>query len=140
MRRVIFLAAFLCACSPFAPPYQAEADASASRSFEATSEILARVELGQYETPRSYPAAIDDYVKAISAMETARLLVSSAPADAAPAEAAKDAQLQVVDACLANIKTLADMHKSLGLVPGSGVTQPVRVTCDQAVRTIQALR
>ena len=140
MVRFFVLGALLSGCAAFAPPYQAEADRMATESFAATSELLAKAELGEFVTPQSYPPAVDTYAKAISGMETARLLASTGGTATEAAETAKATQLAVIDACLANIKSLAGLHRSGGLIPGTGATQPVRVACDQAVRAIQALR
>ncbi len=140
MFRKFLAVTLLSGCAAFAPGYLAEADKRAADSFQIISELLAKADLGEYRAASSYDPAVDDYARAIAGMETAKLLAGGSTVAGPAAETARAAQLVVIDACLTNLKSMAALHKSGGLLPNVGLTQTVRVPCDQAVRVLQALK
>lgn len=130
----------IASCTVFAPPYKAEADVQVSKAYEQITEITACIDLGLCATTKSFKGKEENYTKAISALKSAYLIVASWKSNNPdlPATEANTTLLEIVKGCESAIVTLADLHKSVGLIAGSGVSQPVDIQCDQAVRAIRA--
>lgn len=142
--KLIYLSLFLIlsACSIFAPPYVEEADARATEAYEVLSKILAKADLGLLRSPSTFNDYADDYATVISKFETAAFSVGGAPSgeNSTPLAQAKTSLNVILQSCLNLVKLFSKEHKEFGIVEGSGTVQPVRVSCDQAVKAIRATK
>ena len=135
----LFVVLAMAGCDYFAPPYQQQADERAVRGYEGLSLILAKAELGSLTRATSFAGEAEGYAKVISDIETARLVVGgAAPRPNSPAEEAARLLDRIVGRCLSAVKLLAEQHKEFGLDPEDGIIAPTRLTCDLAVKAIQA--
>ncbi len=111
----------------------------ATKSYNDLSTLLAKAELGALRSNSSFDKSVDNYAAIVSGYETVRLYVgSSNPQDNSAVGASSSTLGRLIDICLQQVKFLAEAHKASGIKPGSGITQPVRVSCDAATRSITA--
>ncbi|MEM1361564.1 MAG: hypothetical protein AAGF94_07580 [Pseudomonadota bacterium] len=142
LKLLIFLAfTSLGGCSVFAPPYLPEAEKSMASAYTSISQITACVDLGLCATPASFTAKESDYISAIAGMKTAETIVSNwnPPFDNAPSSKSKKLLLELIDGCRMQLVSLSDIHRKNGVPAGVGLTQPVDVSCNQALRATQAM-
>ncbi|MCG3267161.1 hypothetical protein [Yoonia sp. I 8.24] len=138
----LFFVMLLSSCSFFAPAYVEEADTRATEAYETLSNILAKAELGELSDPETFAASVDSYALIISKLETAAFSVGGTPTEetSQPRDEAQSSLNAVIQSCLTLVKLFASEHETDGIVVGSGTTQPVRISCDQAVKAIRARR
>lgn len=129
-------------CGYFAPAYVQDADMRATNSFQGLSEMLAKAELGQYQSKSSFTGAVDQYAAVISQMETAAFALGGVaqPTRETPLARAKASQRAVVSICIQQMRALAEHHEKSGLGPANGALQGARISCDQAVKVIRATK
>lgn len=123
-------------CSPLVPAYDTELDARVAAAYAGISTQLARGELGALRDPAGFEAHVDDYAAILGDLETARSRVATDD----EAQTASAALARLIAACAAQVRDYAAEHRENGIVPQSGIAQPVRTTCDQAQRAARALR
>jgi len=146
MLRMKFLAMplmlILVGCSFFAPAYVKEADTRATEAYQEISNIMSRAELGALEDKSTYSEYIDNYANAISLLETASFSIGGTPDDDAQDLLAKSLQNlnAVLNICISQVKIFASEHEEFGIDPSSGIIQPVRVSCDEAVKAIRSTK
>ena len=142
MRRLVLIVPFLAmGCDVLAPAYDPDADRRMLGAYQEISGILAQADLGALSKPSSYPAEIPTYASIISQLETAKLSLGGASAKPGSAAArSQDALISVVNGCITEVKSLAGFHQASGIIPNAGITTPVRVACDAAVKAAQARR
>lgn len=133
--------AFFTGCSVFAPPYLAGAERSMASAYSSVSEITACVDLGLCATPASFTAKEGNYINAIAGMKTAETTVSNwkPPFESAPSSKSKKLLLELIDGCRSQLISLSNIHRQSGVPAGAGLTQPVDVACNQALRATQAM-
>lgn len=143
MKLHVFLVVLAVAgCDYFAPAYIKDADTRATNAYQSLSEILAKAELRLYLDKESFTGAVDQYTAVISQMETASFAIGGLVEKTAktPLATAQSEQRAVVVICIDQVRMLAQHHEQYGLDPTFGVLQPVRVSCDQAVKVIRATK
>ena len=141
MRRLLVIFPFLLlGCDAFAPPFNADANNRVVDAYQEISELLAKAELGAFQSKSSYRGEIGSYASIISKLETAKLsLLGSAPTgDETPAARANTLLVNILDGCLTNVKSFSQLHQQFGIIPNTGTTQPVRTACDQTVKAVSA--
>ena len=140
MRRILLvLPFFLLGCDALVPAFNADADRRVVDAYQQISEILAKADLGALTSKSSYQGELDTYASIISQLETAKLSVqSTGPTGDSPAAKSNQLLIDIIDACLTNVKTFSQMHQQFGIQPNVGATQPVRTTCDQTVKAVGA--
>ncbi|WP_299508406.1 hypothetical protein [uncultured Roseobacter sp.] len=104
---------------------------SYAEGYEAVSEIIAKVELGELGSAASYPATVDDYAKAIASIETARMMALGLSEVGGTSKAASDNLASQMQNCLDAIRDIAELHKLGDLQPNAG-GQIFRLDCSNA--------
>ena len=56
------------------------------------------------------------------------------------AEDARGATVGFIKGCSAQVSGLATLHRTYGLVPGTGATTAMMVSCDQAAKAVGAMK
>lgn len=115
---------------------------SAKQVYQAGNDLhilLAKADLDALKKRSSYAANIDSYASVIGGFEVGRQVAIVQPAGLAPSKAAKlDALDRNIKECLAQIRQMAERHRTSGIDAASGITQNVRTSCDKAVRSVAA--
>jgi len=139
----LFLAAcpFLIAgCDVIAPSYDAQADSRVVNAYQQISEILAKAELGAFTSKSSFSDQINAYASIISQLETSKLSIEGdAPKNSKlPSAKANTLLVGIIDGCISEVKSFSQLHQKFGIPANSGATQPVRVACDETVKSVGA--
>lgn len=134
------LALALGACALFAPPYDATLDQKTTAAYESVAKLAAQAEMGLYQDKATYAGAVDTYATIQGALAVAAVRAASAPTAGKRAEAARDATVGFVKGCSAQVAGLATLHRTYGLVPGTGATTAMMVSCDQAAKAVGAMK
>jgi len=138
--RTVIFSFLLVGCSVFAPKYLQDADIRTTEAYEKISTLLAQADLGQLENRNSYGGVSIEYAEIIGQLETVRLAFSSnvdSTSDGLVTQSTNELN-SVIDSCIELVKLFAKEHENAGIVAASGITQTVRVACDQAVRAVRA--
>lgn len=140
MRRLLLiLPILLMACNALVPAFNAEANTRVTDAYQQISQLLAKAELGGFQSKSTYQGEINSYAAIISQLETAKLsLQGSGPTGDSPAASANTLLINILDGCLSNVKAFSQMHQQFGIIPNTGATQPVRTACDQTVKAVGA--
>jgi hypothetical protein len=137
----VMMSGLLSACAVFAPTYDPGLDQSTNAAYAGVSQILANADLGAYTDPASYATAQSQYVSTTSALSIAAMRAGSEPvASKGTGSKARDLLVGLIQGCRAQVLSLAAIHQRSGLKPGTGITQPVQVACDEAARAVGATK
>jgi hypothetical protein len=137
----LVLALFVGGCALFAPAYDETLDQKSTSAYENVVKLLARVELGAFTDPDSYAEAEEDYATVLAELAVARLRADTLPvSNHGTAAEARSLLSTFIQNCATQVQELAAIHRSSGVQPQSGITQPIQVTCDQAARAARALQ
>jgi hypothetical protein len=134
------LALALAGCALFAPPYDATLDQKTMAAYEGVARLAAQAELGLYADKASYPGALNSYADIQAGLAVAAIRAAAAPVAGKPAIAARDATVGFLKGCSAQVSGLATLHKTYGVVPGTGATAAMMISCDQAAKAVGALK
>ncbi len=127
----ILVLALTTGCARIIPEYPAEMAKSYAEGYKLISEIVAKVELGELGSASSYPKTVDQYAKAIAAIETAKMMALGLSEVGGTSQTASDNIAQQMKNCLDAIKDMAELHKLGDLEPNSGA-QIFRLDCSNA--------
>ena len=131
----------LSACAVFAPAYDQTLATETNAAYQGVSQILASADLGAYSDPASYSGAQAQYVSTTSALSIAAMRAGSETvAPRGTGAKARDLLVQQIEGCRSQVLALAAIHQRSGLKPGTGMTQPVQVSCDEAARAVSAMQ
>ena len=137
----VLSAATLAGCAVFAPAYDPTLATETNTAYQGVSQILASADLGAYSDPSSYTAAQSQYVNATSALSIAAMRAGSETVAArGTGSKARDLLVQQIQGCRSQVLALAAIHQRSGIKPGTGMTQPVQVSCDEAARAVGAMQ
>ncbi len=106
--------------------------ANANRAYGAFSELyvlLAKAEIGAFRKPSSFAGAVDSYAEVMGGFEIGRLLGRDRPESTAALQGP-------VDGCIAELRSMAGMHRASGIDPDAPILQSVRSRCDTAALAI----
>jgi len=134
------LALVLSACALFAPPYDATLDQKTTSAYESVAKLAAQAEMGLYQDKATYPGAVDTYATIQGALAVVAVRAASAPVAGKRAEDARDQTVGFIKGCSAQVSGLAALHKTYGVVPGTGATTAMMVSCDQAAKAVGAMK
>jgi hypothetical protein len=134
------LALALASCALFAPPYDATLDQKTTAAYESVAKLAAQAEMGLYQDKATYAGTVDAYANIQGALAVAAVRAASAPVAGKPAETARDATVGFIKGCGAQVSGLATLHKTYGVVPGTGATTAMMVSCDQAAKAVGAMK
>lgn len=143
MRRLIFLPMLLLLSSCaglIAPPYDGTVETQAIAAYGLAARIAAEVQLGQFASPTSYPAAADQYVSLISDIAIAKERAATLPAASALGKDAQTRLVGILQACADRAQTIAKLHQKVGLAPDAGIEGDLMTSCDQAARAAAAMK
>ncbi len=134
------LALVLSACAVFAPPYDPTLDQKTTAAYEGVAKLAAQAELGVYADKATYPGAINAYADIQGALAVAAVRAATAPTASKPAIQARDATVNLIKGCSAQVSGLAALHKAYGVVPNTGATTPMMISCDMAAKAVGAMK
>jgi hypothetical protein len=134
------LALVLSACALFAPPYDATLDQKTTSAYESVAKLAAQAEMGLYQDKTTYPSAVDTYATIQGALAVVAVRAASAPVAGKRAADARDQTVGFIKGCSAQVSGLATLHKTYGVVPGTGATTAMMVSCDQAAKAVGAMK
>ncbi|SFJ41660.1 hypothetical protein [Caulobacter sp. UNC279MFTsu5.1] len=134
------LALILSACALFAPPYDATLDQKTTAAYESVAKLAAQAEMGLYQDKATYPGAVDTYATIQGALAVVAVRAASAPVAGRRAEDARGATVGFIKGCSAQVSGLATLHRTYGLVPGTGATTAMMISCDQAAKAVGAMK
>ena len=133
-------AALLAACAVFAPGYDPVIDEKATQAYEEVARVLAEVELGRYAEPASYEASAAQYPVIDAQLAVAEMRARTLTVSGERADRARELIVSQIRGCREQMKSLADQHRTTGVPPGVGATQPVMVSCDLALRAVRQMK
>jgi hypothetical protein len=122
--------ALLAACSRN-PEFRTSVANRAYGSLGHLYTLMAKADLGALRSPASFAGEADGYAAIIGGLEMSRLL---SPAPASPT----DDLGRAVGRCVAEVRRMADQHRTAGLAPGAAVVGTVRSSCDAAAAAAAA--
>ena len=134
------LALTLSGCAVFAPAYDATLDQKTTAAYESAARLAAKAEMGAYQDKATYPGAVDTYATIQGALAVVAVRAASAPVAGKRAEDARDQTVGFIKGCNAQVSGLAALHKTYGVVPGTGATTAMMVSCDQAAKAVGAMK
>ncbi|MEJ2816590.1 hypothetical protein [Caulobacter sp. CCG-8] len=134
------LALALSACALFAPPYDATLDEKTTSAYESVAKLAAQAEMGLYQDKATYPGTVDTYATIQGALAVVAVRAASAPVAGKRAEQARDMTVGFIKGCSAQVSGLAKLHQTYGVVPNTGATQAMMVSCDQAAKAVGAMK
>jgi hypothetical protein len=134
------LALVLSACALFAPPYDATLDEKTTSAYESVAKLAAQAEMGLYQDKATYPGAVDTYATIQGALAVVAVRAASAPVAGKRAGDARDQTVGFIKGCSAQVAGLAALHKAYGVVPGTGATTAMMISCDQAAKAVGAMK
>lgn len=137
---VVGLSLALSACALFAPPYDATLDEKTTSAYESVAKLAAQAEMGLYQDKATYAGTVDTYATIQGALAVVAVRAASAPVAGKRAEQARDMTVGFIKGCSAQVSGLATLHKTYGVVPGTGATQAMMVSCDQAAKAVGAMK
>jgi len=134
------LALVLGACALFAPPYDATLDQKTTAAYEGVAKLSAQAEMGLYQDKATYDATVGAYADIQGALAVAAVRAATAPTAGKRAAQARDMTVGFIKGCSAQVAGMAALHKAYGVVPGTGATQAMMVSCDQAAKAVGAMK
>jgi hypothetical protein len=130
----------LSACTVFVPRFDPYVSEKTNSAYTEVAELLAAIDLGKYTMTDSFKDAIDKYASIDGKLAAASQRATMLNAPTGPSQSARDMLVRVIEGCRTQIKELASDHRTAGLQPNAGITQPVMVSCDQAARAADAMK
>lgn len=127
-------------CAVFAPPYDATLDAKITTAYEGAARLAAEAEMGLYADKASYTGKIGAYADVQAALAVAALRAATQPHAAKPAQQAIALEVGLIKGCAAQVQGLAELHQSQGVIPKTGATTAMMVSCDQAAKAVAAMQ
>ena len=106
--------------------------ANANQAYGAFSDLyvlLAKAEIGAFGAPSSFNGTLDSYAEVIGGFEIGRLLGGDRPEATA-------ALRTPIDECIAELRSMAAMHRASGIDADAPILQAVRGRCDTAALAI----
>ena len=134
------MALALSSCAVFAPPYDATLDQKTTAAYEGVAKLAAEAEMGLYQDKATYTGKIETYADIQAALAVAAIRAGSAPAGGKPAVHARDLTVVFIKGCSSQVAGLATLHKTFGVVPGTGATTAMMISCDQAAKAVGAMK
>ena len=136
----LVLLAALAGCTLFAPRYDPTLDQKITGAYQLVAGFAASGELGSYADKASYDATAPQYAEAQAQLAVARLRAENAPVQGKAAVRARALLGGLIQGCSDRIGSFAAQHRKFGIQPGTGATQAMMTSCDQAARAAQALK
>jgi hypothetical protein len=101
--------------------------------------LLAKAELGLVSSPASFAKTSGDYAKIMGGFETGRFTAVgiSQSVDVLDADSLNP-EVKVIASCVAQVRTMAETHRSTGIDPASDIIPTVRQSCGAAARSVAA--
>lgn len=130
----------LSACAVFAPPYDATLDQKTTTAYESTAKLAAEAEMGAYQDKATYAGKVETYADIQAGLAVAALRAGSAPTSGQGAEKARDLTVGLIKSCGARVSSLAALHRTKGIAPDAGLTEPMMSSCDLAARAVRAMK
>lgn len=130
----------LASCAVFAPPYDPTLDSKITTAYEGVAKLAAEAEMGLYVDKATYPGKIETYADIQAALAVAAVRAATQPYAAKPAQKAIDAEVSLIKGCSAQVQGLAQLHQMAGIVPNTGATTAMMVSCDQAAKAVTAMK
>ncbi|MBC7667300.1 MAG: hypothetical protein H7236_02325 [Gemmatimonadaceae bacterium] len=130
----------LASCAVFAPPYDATLDQKTTTAYEGVARLAAEAEMGLYQDKATYTGKIGTYADIQAALAVAAIRAGSAPVGGKPAGQARDLTVSFLKGCSGQVSGLATLHKTFGIVTGTGATTAMMVSCDQAAKAVGAMK
>ncbi|PVM80118.1 hypothetical protein [Caulobacter radicis] len=127
-------------CAVFAPPYDPTLDSKITTAYEGVAKLAAEAEMGLYVDKATYPGKIETYADIQAALAVAAVRAATQPYAAKPAQKAIDAEVSLIKGCSAQVQGLAQLHQLQGIVPNTGATTAMMVSCDQAAKAVTAMK
>jgi hypothetical protein len=124
----------LASCAVFAPPYDPTLDSKITTAYEGVAKLAAEAEMGLYV------GKIETYADIQAALAVAAIRAGSQPYAAKPAQKAIDAEVALIKGCSTQVQGLAQLHQLAGIVPNTGATTAMMVSCDQAAKAVAAMK
>lgn len=134
------LALTLSGCALFAPPYDATLDQKTTAAYESVAKLAAQAEMGLYQDKATYDATVNTYADIQGALAVAAVRAATAPTAGKRAAQARDMTVGFIKGCSAQVSGLAALHKAYGVSAGTGATQAMMVSCDQAAKAVGAMK
>ncbi|KRA65991.1 hypothetical protein ASD79_01535 [Caulobacter sp. Root655] len=134
------LATALAGCALFAPPYDPTLDQKTTTAYEGVARLAAEAEMGLYQDKATYAGKIGTYADIQAALAVAAIRASTAPVGGKRAGEARDITVGLIKGCGGQVSGLATLHKAFGVVPATGATTAMMVSCDQAAKAVGAMK
>lgn len=127
-------------CAVFAPPYDPTLDSKITTAYEGVAKLAAEAEMGLYVDKSTYPGKIESYADIQAALAVAAVRAASQPYAAKPAQKAIDIEVSLIKGCSTQVQGLAQLHQLQGIIPNTGATTAMMVSCDQAAKAVTAMK
>jgi hypothetical protein len=134
------LATALAGCALFAPPYDATLDQKTTAAYEGVARLAAEAEMGLYQDKATYAGKIGTYADIQAALAVAAIRAGTAPVGGKRAGEARDITVGLIKGCGGQVSGLATLHKAFGIIPATGATTAMMVSCDQAAKAVGAMK